>query len=516
MTITTIRNYISILIAIIIFPLALHAQKIVYSDVDRDDVRSVDFDIIGKLNNHYLVYKRIHSTYNVAVYDNDMKLADKVKMSFLPDRLINSDIITYKDFFYFIYQYQKRNIVYCMAAHMNSDGKITGDPVTLDTTAISFFASNKIYNVIYSEDKQRICVYKINSKDESKYIFTSSIFDGSLKPLSKKVSTIAMQHNDFLTEFSLDNDGGMAFVKASGSAANSDDGTIQNVTLMVRPFGLDSLKTYPVNMPKIYLDDIRIKVDNINKHILIAAFFATQKRGNIEGLYCILWGRDADSLITAKEFVFNDQLKSNAKSEGSTRAAFNDYYLQNIIMRKDGGFAVLSESAYSSNRGIYNNRWNNIYGNPYWGSSNYYLYGNPFGYTYYPWMSPYGYGYPNQVTRYFADNIAVISFDSVADMEWAHIIPKSQYDDNSDNFIGYGTFITSGKINFLFNQFQKRTLLLQAESIDPQGKAVEAPTLRELDKGYQFMPRYVKQVSSREVVIPCQYRNYLCFAKIEF
>ena len=129
-------------------------------------------------------------------------------------------------------------------------------------------------------------------------------------------------------------------------------------------------------------------------------------------------------------------------------------------------------------------------------------------------MSPYG--FPNQLTRYFADNIAVISFDSTAGMEWASIIPKSQYDDNSDNFIGYGTYITSGQINFLFNQFERRTLLLQAESIDPLGKITQVPTLKGLDRGYQFMPRYIKQVGSHEVLIPCQYRNYLCFAKIEF
>ena len=129
-------------------------------------------------------------------------------------------------------------------------------------------------------------------------------------------------------------------------------------------------------------------------------------------------------------------------------------------------------------------------------------------------MSPYG--YPNQLTRYYADNIAILSFDSTASLKWASIIPKSQYDDNSDNFIGYGTYVTSGKVNFLFNQFEKRTLLLQSQSINAQGKITQDPTLKELDRGYQFMPRYTKQVSSHEVLVPCQYRNYICFAKIEF
>lgn len=495
-----------------IIALACFAQKITYSEPDRDDVRSVDFDIVGKLDNHYLVYKHVRSSFSISIYDDEMKLVNKVNMDFVPDRIINSEIIPYRDYFYFIYQFQKRNIVNCMAARIGGDGKIIGEPVTLDTTAISFFASNKIYNILYSEDKQRIAVYKINSRDESKYVFTSHLFDGSLNSISKFTTTIPMQaHNDFLTEFTLDNSGTMAFVKASG---NSDASTIQKIALLVKNPEDDSIYTYPLDIGKIYLGDIRVKADNLNNHFLVAAFYSKQRRGNIDGMYCALWNK-ADQQITAtKQFEFNDQLKSNARSEGSTRAAFDDYFLQNIVMRKDGGFAIASESAYSSSRGVYNNRWdyfNSPY-SPYWYNSNSYLYGNSLGY-YYPWYSPYG--YLNQ-TRYFADNIAIMSFDSSANLEWASIIPKSQYDDYTDNFIGYGTYITSGEVNFLFNEFTKRTLLLQSESIDPSGKVTLNPTFKELDRGYQFMPRYAKQVSLREVLIPCQYRNYLCFAKIEF
>ncbi len=488
------------------------AQKISYSEPERDDVRSVDFDVVGKLNNHYLVYKNVRSSYNITLYDNDMKLIDKVDMKFIHEKLINSEIIPYKDYFYFIYQYQKRNIVNCMAARINADGKIVGEPVTLDTTAISFLVSNKVYNLLYSEDKQRIAVYKINSKNEQNYIFTSHLFDASLNSISKEAIQIPMQaHNDFLTEFTLNNNGTMAFVKASG---NSENSTIQNISLMVKDAESDKIDAYPLDIGKIYLGDIRVKADNLNNHFLVASFYSKQKRGNIDGIYCALWDKSNKQIVAAKQLDFNDQLKSNAKSQGSSRTAFNDYFLHDIVMRKDGGFAIASESVYSSSRGVYNNRWDNFYNSPYWNNSNYFLYGNSFGY-YYPWSSPYGFGNQSS-TRYFADNIAVMSFDSSANLEWGSIISKSQYDDNTDNFIGYGTYITSGQVNFLFNEFERRTLLLQSQSIDPSGKVTLNPTLKELDRGYQFMPRYAKQVSSREVLIPCQYRNYLCFAKIEF
>ena len=131
-------------------------------------------------------------------------------------------------------------------------------------------------------------------------------------------------------------------------------------------------------------------------------------------------------------------------------------FLQNIVMRKDGGFAIAAESAYSSSHGIYNNRWDN-YGSPYWNNSNYYLLRQPVWLFLPNGLNPYG-GI-GQSTRYFADNIAVMSFDSSATMEWASVIPKSQYDDNTDNFIGYSTYITSGEVNFIFNEFSKENVV---------------------------------------------------------
>src|SRR5207249_1094222 len=124
--------------------------------------------------------------------------------------------------------------------------------------------------------------------------------------------------------------------------------------------------------------------------------------------------------------------------------------------------------------------------------------------------------YNNQTTRYFADNVLIVSFDSTAQMQWANVIPKSQYDDNSDDLIGYGIFKTESQLNFLFNQLEKRNLLLTMQGINADGQIVRNPTLKNLDRGYVFMPRYAKQVSSHEVMVPCQYRNYICFAKIIF
>jgi hypothetical protein len=169
-----IKKYLFCITLVFIIPLFAGAQKIIYTEPEKDDVRSVDFDIVGKINNNFIIYKQLRGSSTLSIYNNNMEVVDKVQMNFLPDKIISSDIIAYRDYFYFIYQYQRKNVVYCNAVRIIGDGK-SGEPVVLDTTTINFFASNKIYNVLFSEDKKRICVYKINAKTTT-IMFSPSAF----------------------------------------------------------------------------------------------------------------------------------------------------------------------------------------------------------------------------------------------------------------------------------------------------------------------------------------------------
>ncbi|HWB25428.1 MAG TPA: hypothetical protein VG738_08100 [Chitinophagaceae bacterium] len=511
------RRYLLAVLTTIFVTKATQSQSISYSEPDRDDARTVSFDIAGKIDNHILIVKNTatRSDYSISVFDTDMKLLDKVKLTFLPDRILSSDVLSYKNFFYLFYQYQRRNIIYCMAAKFNGDGKMMSDPVQLDTTAISYFSNNKIYTVINSEDKKKIAIFKINSRRDDNYKVTTVLFDESLNRIKKSELHIPMpDRNDFLTEFSVANNGTLIFARAAGTNQNQ---SISKITLITKKADDDSLSYASIDITKVYLDDIRIKINNANNRFLLISYYANERRGNIEGLFCSMWDLSNLKELYNTNATFSEDFRANAKSEGSTRAALNDFFLQDIVMRNDGGFVVVSESAYSSSRGGgYYNRWDYMYGSPYWTPADSYLYGSPYGYGYgfYPWGRP-GYNM-GQITRFYSDNIAVMSFDSSATLEWANIIPKSQYDDNTDNFIGYGTLNTGSEVHFLFNELEKRTLILNDQSISGDGKVTRNPTLHNLDRGYDFMPHYAKQVGSKELIVPCQYRNYVCFARIVF
>ena len=103
---------IAVLLSAFILPLIIWGQRITYSSPERDDSRSLNFEVIGKVSGNFLVYKNIRTKNAVSVYDADMQLKERVDLDFIPDRTINVDFISYPDYAYIIYQYQKRNILY--------------------------------------------------------------------------------------------------------------------------------------------------------------------------------------------------------------------------------------------------------------------------------------------------------------------------------------------------------------------------------------------------------------------
>lgn len=225
-----------------------------------------------------------------------------------------------------------------------------------------------------------------------------------------------------------------------------------------------------------------------------------------------MWDKQKAAEILTAATTFSEEFRADARSDGNIKAAFNDYFLKHIVLKKDGGFLVIAEAAYSTSRGNALNRWDYLYGSPYWSPMDYYSWNSPLGY--YPWWRSSAFN--TTLTRYFADNIAVVSFDPSGKMEWSNVIRKAQYDDNSDNFIGYGLVNSGDELHFLFNVQEKRDMILSDQAIAPSGQINRNPTFKNLDKGYDFMPRHAKQVGAHQVIVPCQYRGFTCFAKIEF
>jgi hypothetical protein len=506
-----LKSYTILSFLLLFFTVPSLAQKIVYSEIDEDDNRRMRFEVIGKVQGNFLVYKNIKNRNYISAYNNEMEQIEREELDYLPqDRLINIDFFPYNDFTYVVYQYEKKRVVYCDAVKVDGSGKRISEVISLDTTHINFGGNNKIYNTISSEDKSKLLLFKINSRNRERFVLTTLLLDNQLNVARRSRMEIPMEeYKDALDQFHLDNDGDLVFAKYN--RANNE--TITGAELLYKAANSDTLHRINVQPEKVFLDDVHIKIDNSSDRFFVTSFYYSKKRGDVEGFYFYVWDKASRQPVLQNSVALNEELRREARGNNTNvKSAFNDYFIRNVIVRRDGGFLINTESYYTTSRGSQWNRYNYLYGYP-MSPFDYYNVYSPYSSWYYR-RDPF---YNNRSNvRYNADNITVLSFDNTGKLEWSNVIHKEQFDDESDDRISYQTVNTGGQIHYVFNIDEKRALLLNDFTLSPDGQITRNPTLKNLDRGYEFMPKYGKQVSSYQMIIPCYYRNSICFAKVEF
>src|ERR1700712_910219 len=115
-------------VIVLVLSVQSYAQKIVYSEPEREDGRRMNFEVIGKIGPNFLIYKNVHNKSYIVSYNNEMVGENKEELEYLPtERVINIDFFPYQDFSYMVYEYQKKNIIYCEAVKLDFQGKRVSD-----------------------------------------------------------------------------------------------------------------------------------------------------------------------------------------------------------------------------------------------------------------------------------------------------------------------------------------------------------------------------------------------------
>ena len=317
--------------------------------------------------------------------------------------------------------------------------------------------------------------------------------------------------DDVFSDFLLDNEGNFIFSRGTKQGNRSN---INAVYLYTKGSEQDTFATRKLNLNGMYIDEVKMKVDNVNKRYLFNSFYFTERRGNIDGIYVSIWDVKGDSIFANVFTRLDESVKEIAKSKGNLKFALNDFFIRSVLLKRDGSYLLVAEdfSTQSGNNNSGWNRWDYLYGSPYMSPYNYYYY-NP---SYWGYYRPYSSFNNNQSTRYYYDNILLLEISKDGNVVKDNIINKEQYADDNDNFLSFSTFITESQIHFLFNIMEKKAKLLTDNTLTASGGIKRNPTLRSIDRGYEFMPKLAKQVGASQIIIPCTFRNQICFAKVDF
>ena len=486
------------------------AQNVMFSEIQKKDNRNIKFEILGKIDGHYLVYKNISRTHFLATYDLQMQLIETNNLDFLPENIFDIDFIRYPDYFVVLFQYQKNKTVYCNAAKVDIHGKLLQPITVLNFTNIGFFASQKIFNTVYSENKQQILVFKKNVKNdiisfEAKlYSSNFTLIDSVFKEYSFNV------RKDNFTDCSIDNSGNFYFIKES-TEFNGDN--IKSLELYQHRFNQNDIVSKSINLDGYFVTGSCIKVDNINNKIVLNAFYLNEKQDIPEGLFSTVI--DPVNFLTEKSAfnAFSDETKNSLQSEKYKRNNQQIILSENIILKKNGSFILMAEDNFTET--VYNNNQfnNSNFYNPSSGyvSNDYFLYNQ--NYNNY---RPYNSFNNSNALRYYYKDIVMVGIGEDLQMEWVNQIKKNQVDVDQDNYLSFATINLGTQIQYLFIDKDPQHEIISIHGLFSDGSIKRYPALKSRQMGYEFMPRLAKQVGSKELIIPFIYMGKIGFSKIIF
>lgn len=491
-------------------------QEIFYSEINKEETKQANFDIIGKYANNLLIFKNLKNKNYISVYNPQMSLIENVDLSFMPPKLIEYDILSFPEHSYIFYQYQQRNVAYLMVVKIGPNGQPLTTPIELDTTHINYNASKRVYSIISSEDKSKFMTFRINTRDEKKFVFDTKLYTPALEAMGASQLELTMNDEfDFLTDFFLDNEGNMVFGKGRRRSAQEN---ISSFWLVTKPKNANKFELTELTFLTITLDEVKLRIDNKNNRYLFTAFYYKNRRdGAIEGVANAMYDKNAKDWTIKNIIPFDAELRADAAVDNNLKNAFNDYFIQQIFVLKDGGFIMNAEAVYQSSRGTMPmNRWDMMGGGMGMGGMG--MGGMGMGMGGFGWGNPYnGSGmWGGNSTRFHADNVIVLIFDKDGQLEISNVIRKKQFDDQSEAMVGYQTINTGNAIHYLYNSYDKREIALSYQSIDSDGKVTRNPNMRALDPKYNFMPKYARQVAARTIIIPAIVRSNLTFARVDF
>lgn len=356
------------------------------------------------------------------------------------------------------------------------DGSFVAEPLKLDELQFEkkksrgefLIGTNKAQSLFFT-------FHKVNEGPEEQALLSVKVFDSTLT----KVWERRFNREDAfpgIKNVQLDNEGNIYLLDLPYESASAKQKAGLNIFKISSQFS--EMRKFPVQFDKLGITDAQMVPDHLNRKIIVAGFYSDQDASSAEGIIYAAIDMDADTLL----FKTSQSLKAGAREGMSRGGELINYYINQLILRNDGGVVVVAESNFVTESSNYN--------------------------TYYQqYTTSYTYHY---------DNVMVLSVNPDGKIDWDGIIRKNQTSENDDAV--YSSFITSvyqDKIHMIYNKMIRRRSDIIRYTISNTGTSSEKVLLNSSEE-VLIMPEGGKQVSENELIIPCIKKNKPNFIKVTF
>ncbi len=222
-----------------------------------------------------------------------------------------------------------------------------------------------------------------------------------------------------------------------------------------------------IDLGSLFITDLTLKIDR-DENLFLAGFYSHQSTDAIIGTCFFRLNSDLVEEVRSSQHFSEEFLTNFLRDKQIERGReLQNFYLDNIILRSDGGVLMIAEKFYTTF-----NSYVDIYG---------------------AWIDQKIYHY---------DEIIVSSVSGNGDLEWSAVVPKRQQSERRDN-LSYLDVVSGANLYLIYGyQPRKDPRTLYVNSVDFDGKVAERKMLinnSTLDDS--FYPRYSEQISNSEALL---------------
>jgi hypothetical protein len=370
---------------------------------------------------------------------------------------------------------------------MLSDGSWQGTPVLIDQfLATQLNEDDKPGIVLSHDDLSMAFSYRKVSMDKLTQLCHVVVLDTTFSIQYKKDIIVQAPPNNYVPVSSVLTDDRSFFVLGTHYLTDKRVKMPGEVYYEINGYhpAIDRILHSEIKIENKFLTDVGFSVDNYNSRLIAAGFYSDKTTYSTAGIFYCGFSTDSLKQLSATSSPFSESylMKFVGERKENKSKELVNYTIDRLIVRRDGGVALLAESFNRAERS-------------YW---DYYL--QTYNYHYY-----YHYG-----------NVMVCSVNPSGEILWGNVITKDQnsIDDGGVNS-GYVSSVVNGKILSIYNKYVNDISSVLMTTIDGVGAQKTDVMINEIER-VSILPSSAKQIDENSILIPAYKQNKFHLIKITF
>ncbi len=330
--------------------------------------------------------------------------------------------------------------------------------------------------VVVSPDKKSFCIY-LNETDDVSQAINLITYQTTGNIQTKNFSLKYGRGQLYLNNYLLDNAGNFYM---TGQVKNKENKKQKSQYLFCYITSINSVIEKMITDYNSPISDIIIKYNPVRDEVVCGGIGVDNTSYSGSGIKLL----SLDSAYQFKETNYSIQgssLKELIGERNNSGISLDNYTIQDLILREDGGALLVAEAQYLSEYSFY----------------------DQFTQTF------------NRRTEYHFDNIVLFSVSPEGTIDWCRVIKKEQVSmDDFGIFSSFASYLNNEEIGIIYNKDSGRNFELMHVLITKDGQ-LTSKRISKLNID-AIIPKYNRQTDATEICAPVLIKRQLYLAKIEF